>query len=282
MYTTSVVLVLAVSAASGLYTSAWGAFKDAPYEGFRPRTFPRSVLFSGSIALLLACSPHGIGERFLALPLFHVFLAVMGLERMVTEIYKACFRVGDQSHLQIPQQMTLFGRPVESRTARVATGIALLAGVLAVAFLPWQVTERATFVLVGTLTGLFVCCAGAYKDAPFEGFDRRKFLRSAIVLSLASPVVYELGPVPLGLLIFSFGGLERLMVEYYKSFVVHTVPGKFRPEVPRVIEGLRFRESLQCLAVLILVMVAGFYAHALGSASAGLAGGPGVHSAEQP
>ena len=34
-----------VSLISGLYTSLWGAFKDAPYEGLKAATFPRSIYF---------------------------------------------------------------------------------------------------------------------------------------------------------------------------------------------------------------------------------------------
>mgnify|MGYP001765422361 CR=1 FL=1 len=37
------VSVLAMCALSGLYTSAWGAYKDGPWEGFRRHTFPRAI-----------------------------------------------------------------------------------------------------------------------------------------------------------------------------------------------------------------------------------------------
>lgn len=256
----SIEYALVASALSGLYTCAWGAFKDGPYEGFSLRTFPRSIFFSIGIALFLSYGPAGIGERFLSLSPFHLFLTIMGIERMTTEVYKACFRFNDQSKFLIPQTMTLLGRPVESDLRRMATGTALLAGIFGIPFLFMQVSSLPGFALVAFLTGMFICAGGAYKDAPFEGFSPRKFFRSAIVLSLVSPLIYLLGPVELGFLIYTFGGLERLLVEYYKSYVIHSVPGKFRPELPRIEDGFfRHRNKLHYLAMGLLLHVAVSY-----------------------
>lgn len=256
--------LLAVSVGSGLYTSAWGAYKDAPYEKFKPYTFPRSIWFSVLILFTLLNSPFGVGEEFQKLSLFHIFLALMGIERMVTEIYKACFRQGDQSIFLIPQQMTFFGRAVNSLVLRVLVGIGLMAGVYYIVFWSRTITHITGFSITGFLTGLFICSGGAYKDAPFEGFSPTKFFRSAIVLALASPLVYWLGPCRLGFLVFTFGGLERLLVEYYKSYVVKSVPGKFRPDLPRI-EGWfwRHRGALQGVATLLIGLLLWLYVQAL-------------------
>ena len=256
--------LLAVSVCSGLYTSAWGAYKDGPYESFKPLTFPRSILFSVLILFTILYTPLGVGEAFLELPLFHVFLAIMGVERMVTEIYKACFRQGDQSIFLIPQQMTFFGRAVNSLILRILVGIILMAGVYYIVFWSQTVTHITGFSITGFLTGLFICGGGAYKDAPFEGFSPTKFLRSAIVLALVSPLVYWLGPCRLGFLVFTFGGLERLLVEYYKSYIVKSVPGKFRPDLPRI-EGpfLTHRGKLQLVATALVGLLLFLYAQAL-------------------
>lgn len=48
---------LGVSIVSGLYTSLWGAFKDSPYEDFKPRTFPRSIYFHVVIFAVLYFVP---------------------------------------------------------------------------------------------------------------------------------------------------------------------------------------------------------------------------------
>ena len=260
----SLPILLAVSMSSGLYTSAWGAYKDAPYEKFKTITFPRSILFSVLILFTILNTPLGVGEAFLQLPLFHVFLAIMGVERMVTEIYKACFRQGDQSIFLIPQQMTFFGRTVHSLALRVLVGIVLMAGVYFIVFWPQTITGMTGFAITGFLTGLFICSGGAYKDAPFEGFSPTKFFRSAIVLAVASPLVYWLGPCRLGFLIFTFGGLERLLVEYYKSYIVKSVPGKFRPDLPRI-EGpfLTHRGKLQLIATALVGLLVFLYIQAL-------------------
>ena len=38
-------LGLGVSIVSGLYTSLWGAFKDSPYEDFKPELFRAVFIF---------------------------------------------------------------------------------------------------------------------------------------------------------------------------------------------------------------------------------------------
>ena len=252
--------VVAVTVLSGLYTSAWGAFKDGPWEGFSRRTFPRSVLFSLAILGLLWAAPWlrgGVG----ALDLFQVFFLVMGIERLVTEIYKACFRAPrDPSRFFIPQQLTWFGRDVRRKAVRVVVGVLGCAGLGAVVSLPFEVRSLPAFLAVGFGAGLFVSCGGAYKDAPFEGFQPLKFLRSSLVLSAVSPLLWLLGPTPLGLLLFVNGGVERLLVEYYKSFVLRSVPGKFRPDL-EIVSGrfLHWRHRLHHLALGIIVVVAATY-----------------------
>lgn len=253
--------MLAISALSGLYTSAWGAYKDGPWEGFHPRTFPRSVLFSVGLAALVALTPV-LGPRFLALPLFHVFFLVMGLERMVTEVYKACFRDGrDPARFHIPQGLTFFGRDVESRPLRRALGVAGLGAIALVLALPWTVRSLPAFVAVAAVAGLLVSLGGAYKDAPFEGFQPLKFFRSSLVLALVSPLIWRLGPLPLGFALFLCGGIERLLVEYYKSFVVRSVPGKFRADLPTVPGPyLSWRPRLHVVALaLVGVAVAAYW-----------------------
>jgi hypothetical protein len=254
-------LALPVSIISGLYTSSWGAFKDGPYEGFRWRTFPRSILFSVAILCGLACAPWGRGELG-KLAWFQLFFLVMGVERITTEVYKACFRTErDPSLFLIPQRLTFFGRTVASRAVRVVLGAGGMAAIAAVLTVGVEVRSYPAFLGVSFATGVFVSCGGAYKDAPFEGFQPAKFFRSALVLSLASPLFYAFGPTPLGLLLFINGGLERLLVEYYKSFVMRSVPGKFRPELG-IVEGefLKHRPKLHHLSTAIVLALVVLYA----------------------
>lgn len=260
-------LLLLISGLSGLYTSAWGAYKDAPFEGFSALRFPRSILFSMGIAMFLYYGPMSIGDRFRSLPLFHVFLSIMGIERMVTEVYKACFRTSDQSRFLIPQRMTLLGKPVHSELLRVGTGVVLMAAIFLIPFLPQVVTTFSSFVVVGFLTGMFICSGGAYKDAPFEGFEPRKFFRSAIVLALTSPLIYLLRSLELGFLIYTYGGLERLLVEYYKSYLMRSVPGKFRPELPRIEDWFwKIRSILHVISIALFILLIALYIQTLPSA----------------
>ena len=258
---------VAAAALSGLYTSAWGAFKDSPWEGYKPRTFPRSILFSlGILGLLVAVPP--LRERVLALDLVPLFFLVMGLERFLTELYKGCFREEPQDKYFVPSELHLLGRPVPSRAVRVGAGVVLVAAVFAVLFLAAPVTAYWQYLVVAYLTGLLVSGGGAWKDAPFEGFHYLKFHRSGLVLAIASPFFYWLrpgdDPVALGILVYMNGGLERFLVEYYKTYIQRNMSGKFRPDLPRV--ETRRREELHVLA---WVLIVGVVAVALFEAGAG-------------
>ena len=94
---------------SGLYTSLWGAFKDTPFEGFKPGTFPRSVYFGAVFFLVLFVIPI-YNERLLGLRYFHIFFLMMGLERIAAEIYKGFFRTENQDKYFVPSRITFLGK----------------------------------------------------------------------------------------------------------------------------------------------------------------------------
>src|SRR4051812_21791579 len=106
---------------SGLYTSLWGAFKDSPYEDFKPITFWRSVWFSwliwASFKYLLPSL-----SQFSSLNSIQLFFFVMGIERLCAELYKGFFRFEDQAKYFIPSRVTFFGRPVRSEWVRIPFG----------------------------------------------------------------------------------------------------------------------------------------------------------------
>lgn len=240
-----------VSMVSGLFTASWGAYKDAPLEGFSHQSFWRSMAFSVGICGVLramALAPLGI---------FRLFFVVMGIERLAIEIYKPCFRREDQGKYLIPQDMSFLGLHVADPGVKVAVGIALVCGTLGLLAVPTVIASWPAHFVVAVGTGLFICCGGAAKDAPFEGFQPRKFLRSAIVLAATAPLVYRLGAMPLGLLIFLNGGIERLIVESYKTYFTSKPPGKFRRDLGVVDHAfLRWRPVLRATAALIAIAVA--------------------------
>jgi len=245
---------------SGLYTCLWGAFKDSPYEGFKPKTFPRSILFSAIIlCILLVLRKSDVLEA----PATVIFFWVMGLERFSSEIYKGFFRVEDQSKYFIPSRMSFFGRFVQSEFLRYGVGLFLLGLILLLQSLDMQVTLFWQFALISYLTGLSVAFGGAYKDAPFEGFDWIKFQRSGLVLLICAPLFYMMGPLSLGMLVFMNIGLERFLVEYYKTYIQRNMSGKFLPDTKRIQKHLDSREVFHYAALIIIVLVGGMYLYDL-------------------
>jgi len=70
---------------------------------------------------------------------------------------------------------------------------------------------------IGFLAGLAVALGGAIKDAPYEGFDLKTFLRSPIIGTIEGAMLYkkyENLPDVVGF--FATIGFERLTVESYK------------------------------------------------------------------
>ncbi len=252
---------------SGLYTSLWGAFKDGPYEGFKPKTFPRSVYFHIAIFLPLYFLPH-FQARVQHLDLVQLFFLVMGIERFLAEIYKGFFRTEDQDKYFVPSRITFFGRHVESDLLRHGVGIVIVAVVFAFLLVDYAISGFWGYLAVAYGTGCIVALGGAYKDAPFEGFKPLKFQRSGMVLALLSPLFYVLAdpenPLPLGFLIYMNGGLERFSVEYYKTYIQRNMSGKFRPDLPRIQQQLDTRERFHYAALAIITALVLLYAHELG------------------
>ena len=262
----SFTIQLAVSAISGLYTSLWGAFKDSPYEGLKPKTFPRSIYFNVVIFLVLYFVPP-FDARVQALSLFQLFFLTMGLERFLAEIYKGFFRTEDQDKYFVPSRITFFGTHVASDLLRYGTGVVIVAVVFAVTWIDVTVESFVAVAITAYATGLLVSLGGAYKDAPFEGFMPLKFQRSGFVLALLSPVFYfsnnPAAPISLGFLIYMNGGLERFVVEYYKTYIQRNMSGKFRPDLERIQKYLDERERYHYAALAIIAGLVGLYVWAL-------------------
>ena len=241
-----------MSLISGLYTSLWGAFKDSPFEGFKPRTFPRSIWFSLAIFLVLYTVPL-FTQRLSGIGMFQLFFLVMGIERFLAEIYKGFFRTEDQEKYFVPSRITFFGRHVESDLLRYSAGTVIVAVVFGITLIDVPVERFFWFVLIAYATGLVVSLGGAYKDAPFEGFKPLKFQRSGMVLALLSPLFYfvndPVSPVSAGFLVYMNGGLERFSVEYYKTYVQRNMSGKFTGDLERIEQFVQTREKFHYLAL---------------------------------
>jgi hypothetical protein len=167
----------------------------------------------------------------------------------------------------VPSRITFLGKHVDSDIVRYLAGITLVAGVCAVALIPTPVTDFWTFLATAYGTGLVVSLGGAYKDAPFEGFKWLKFQRSAGVLAVASPLFYLVNnvesPISIGFLIYMNGGLERFLVEYYKTYVQRNMSGKFRPDIERIQARMDDREKFHYMAWLIIAGLIALYVYEL-------------------
>jgi hypothetical protein len=232
---------------TGLHAATWGAFKDTPFEGFRRRSFARSIILGAAVALALGAShPHG------------QTLVLVGLlyagERLVTEWWKSFLREDSQAAYAIPMRMAVGGRPVDARLPRYATGAAVLLGlgVSAVVLRPFDGSALPgwAMVLVGGTGGWLTAVGGAWKDAPVEGFSGWKFLRSPAVATLWAAVLTPLSD-SLWALAVSAGGLSVLVIETYKTFLTGgRPPGKFAGKPVRFVQRAT-RQScrlLHCLA----------------------------------
>ena len=254
--------LLVVTALSGLYTSLWGAFKDCPYEGLKLRTFPRSIYFNVAILLALYAVP-AFRTNLTELSLFQVFFLTMGAERFLAELYKGFFRTEDQAKYFVPSRITFFGRHVASDLLRYAVGTALVLIVFSLMLIEVRIESFLWFAAIAYGAGLVVSLGGAYKDAPFEGFQPLKFQRSGVVLAVLSPLFFFMNnpaaPVPLGFLIYMNGGLERFAVEYYKTYIQRNMSGKFRPDLVRIQHYIDTREKFHYLALAIIAALIVLY-----------------------
>jgi hypothetical protein len=227
----TLLLGAAVGALAGIHIATWGMYKDAPHEGFTWLRYSRGIVLATVIGAAAAVV---IGIDLTRAPALVVFFGVVYiLERAVEEFYKTFLREEDQSKYTIPMQFHVFGRVVESRTARWAAG----AGVLAAAFILFfgarmlaQSPYASSFLVigaVGTAASWFSAFGGAWKDAPIEGFETLKFFRSPGI-ALCWVLILMQFTDNLILLGLASAGYTVATIETYKTFFFPSKPrGKF-------------------------------------------------------
>ena len=223
---TAYVVILALLA--GTHAATWGAFKDSPFEGFKPASFARTIVIALVVAVALVTATDL--ETTMA-PI--VFLGVLyGIERLATELWKSFIREDDQDAYAIPMRIAILGRIVEGRFARYLLGFVVLA---AVVLMSWAATalqpagggHLSLLVLVGGIGGWLTAVGGAWKDAPVEGFSGWKFLRSPVVATAWTVMLIPFTQDWV-VLTFAAAGLSVLSIETYKTFFTGgRPPGKF-------------------------------------------------------
>lgn len=221
---------LLTGALAGAHAATWGAYKDSIYEGFSGWKVARSIVIGAVAGGLLG--PFVVAEAGLPPWLLLLFGCVYVTERGVFELYKTFLRQEDQSKYHIPMQFHVLGHVVESRGARVVAGVALALFLGVVIYVVRSIELPATIIalevaaLIGIAAGLISAIMGAWKDAPIEGFETLKFLRSPTI-ALAYAVM--LAPLTRDLLVLGVASLGYTIasIETYKTFVDGRPPGKF-------------------------------------------------------
>ena len=248
-----------VGALAGTHIATWGMYKDAPHEGFTWLRYGRGILLGTLIGAAVAAV---IGIDLTQVAALVVFFGVVYiLERAVEEFYKTFLREEDQTKYTIPMQFHVFGRVVQSRTARWAAGAAVLVAAF-ILFLGARMLAQSPYAssllvigAVGTAASWFSAFGGAWKDAPIEGFELLKFFRSPGI-ALCWVLLLTQFTDNLILLGLSAAGFTVATIETYKTFFFPSKPrGKFAGKPVLFPDMLRRRQRFVPLFVGIWALV---------------------------
>ncbi|MBA3258703.1 MAG: hypothetical protein H0T68_04470 [Gemmatimonadales bacterium] len=261
-------LAAGVGLMAGAHTATWGMYKDAPHEGFSRRKYARSMVLGAIIGLIISLAT-GLDPRSAA-DLVILFGATYAVERGMAELYKTFLREQDQSKYSIPMQFAIFGKVVRSRGARLLGGAAYAATLLGMVALVYLIDRNRVgphplplVLLVGGLGGWISAFGGAWKDAPYEGFQTFKFFRSPLIASLYALGLGQLTD-NLVLITLAATGFTVATTETYKTFFFPSKPrGKFAGTPVHFPEMLVRRQRYIALYVVIWVAVLGAMAKAL-------------------
>jgi len=256
---------LLIGALAGLHTSTWGMYKDAPHEGFTLRTFVRSLILATMLAPIVAHLLKLVPENPATMLL--LFGAVYAAERALTEAWKTFFRNESQSKYAIPMQVAVLGRPIESGWLRRALGTiylgVIVAGLVALSSvdLPSGASPMFLALTVGGLGGWFSAVGGAWKDAPIEGFQPLKFLRSPLIAACFAWLLFHLGGTPVQVALAATG-YTIATTETWKTFFFPKSPrGKFAGKPLLFPEMLRLRtRAVPAYVAIWALVLAGFAA----------------------
>ena len=231
--------------AAGSIVSCWQGYKDPPWEGFVLAKFMRSILTGVALGVaaywMLRLGTVTVDSLGVLL------LAILATERLVGETYKGFLRRGP--HPEYHKLLHRLRIPAGNGSFRILSGILFLAGGLCLYWgfgrLGGMILDRfgegvAGGLLVGGAAGTLVAIGGAAKDSQFEGFKPKKFVRSPIMAALGTTVLVRVSDQPW---LISIGaiGLERVMVEWYKTFFTRQVRGIHAGKAPTHPEWLERR-----------------------------------------
>jgi hypothetical protein len=262
---TAVIIAAGIGTLAGLHTATWGMYKDSIHEGFFwPRYFRSPI-----VGFVMALIAYAIARPALntAGSMVQFFGVVYVLERGVVELWKTFLRNEDQSKYFIPMQFAVFGNVVQSQSRRYLIGAIITTAVCGTFLLvhygaprlqlqdnPWLVFG------VATISGWISAFLGAWKDAPIEGFQPLKFVRSPLWAAFWGLMVAHFTH---SILIVMMAGLGYTIftLETYKTFFFPSKPrGKFAGKPILYPDMLRRRQHFVPLyAGIWLLVLIGFY-----------------------
>ena len=255
---------VSVGVLAGAHAATWGMYKDSVHEGFAWSKYARSVMLgaviAGAVSLAFGAELRDASGVVL------LFGLTYAAERGAVEVYKTFLRVEDQTKYVIPMQLHVGGALVRGRWDRALAGMAyvgaiatIIAGIAAFDRIEPAALPRVVAVLVvGSIGGWLAAVGGAWKDAPIEGFDPLKFLRSPIVATCCAVLLASLTDRYLFISVAALG-YERALVETYKTFLCGgQPPGKFAGKpilFPHMLRRRRYFVPLYA-AIWMVVMLA--------------------------
>ena len=250
---------------AGLHTATWGMYKDSIHEGFFwPRYFRSPI--AGAVMAVIA---YVIARPVLSTPAGMVafFGVAYVLERGLIELWKTFLRNEDQSKYFIPMQFAVFGKVIQSQSRRLIIGAIMTAAVCGTFLLvhysapKLPLTDSVLVVfLVASISGWISAFLGAWKDAPLEGFQPLKFVRSPLWAGFWGLLIAHFST---SILVVMMAGLGYTIftLETYKTFFFPSKPrGKFagKPILFPEMVSRRYRFVPLYAGIWVLVLV-GFY-----------------------
>jgi mannitol-specific phosphotransferase system IIBC component len=258
-------IAAALGAAAGLHTATWGIYKDSIHEGFFwPRYFRSPIV--GAIMALIA---YVIAQPDLSTAAGKVafFGVAYVLERGAIELWKTFLRNEDQSKYFIPMQFAIFGKVVHSQARRLVIGAIITTAVCGTFLLIHYSASKLPLIdspiavfLVASVSGWISAFLGAWKDAPVEGFQPLKFVRSPLWAGFWGLLIAHF---TMSILVVMMAGLGYTIftLETYKTFFFPSKPrGKFAGKPILFPDMLRRRQHFVPLYAAIWAgVLIGFY-----------------------
>jgi hypothetical protein len=273
MHAAHLLIAALIGFLAGLHISTWGMFKDSPHEGFFwPRYFRSPIVGAVMGAVAYAIAGPDLGEWATVVAFFGVAYV---LERGAIEFWKTFLRTEDQSKYFIPMQFAVFGKVVHGKAERLAIG-AIIAGLVIVIFLGIHWTWRGASLgvpalfAVASVSGWISAFLGAWKDAPVEGFQPLKFVRSPLWAGFYGLV---LASFTTSILVVIMAGLGYTIatLETYKTFFFPSKPrGKFAGKPIAFPEMLERRKGFALVYAGIWALIVAGFVMALRSGPPGL------------